>query len=52
MTYESITIPLETEKQNLSKIDINPISENMDEVSKVFNKVLSTSNKTGSKNII
>ena len=49
MTYESITIPLETEKQNLSKIDIKPISENMDEVSEVFNKVLSTSIKPGQK---
>ena len=49
MTYESITIPLETEKQNLSKIDIIPISENMDEVSTVFNKVISTSIKPGQK---
>lgn len=49
ITYESITIPLETDKQNLSNIYIKPISENMDEVSAVFNKVLSTSIKPGQK---
>lgn len=38
MTYESITIPLETDKKNLSNIYIKPISENMDEVSAVFNQ--------------
>lgn len=49
MTYESITIPLETEKQNLSRVEAKPVSENMARIKGIFGDIFSSSMKPDQK---
>ena len=52
MSYESITIPLETEKKNMKKIDILKICENQESIYEMYGKIISTSMKNNQKIIL
>lgn len=43
MTYESLTIPLETEKSNLTKIEIKSVQNNNESIENMYGKIFSSS---------
>lgn len=49
MSYESITIPVETEKKNLTLVDVKPVSECTAKITELYHKFLSTSMKPDQK---
>lgn len=49
MNYESITIPLETEKKNMSKINIKTVEDNIGAINSMYGEILSSSMKADQK---
>ena len=45
MSYESVTIPLETEKKNLSKINVKTVEQSIGSLNDIYGKFFSTSMK-------
>ena len=48
-TYESIAIPLETEKKNMTQIDIKPVCDSLESVEDMYGKIFSSSKKLDEK---
>ena len=49
MSYESITIPLETDKKNMSMLDIKSVSESTSSIEEMYGKIISMSMKPEEK---